>query len=232
MTHKHIMTRKTFVCLLLCLGMFVSGGCGKHSPTSPTFARLVYVALGASDAVGIGAFPLNKGYVYRVRDGLKSRADTVELYNLGVSGKRMAYIESTELPFALTRNPNVVTLWAGPNDITAGSSPEEFEASLMRVLSQLRQSTNAVIVLANVPDMTQVPRFLLDPDPDVTIERVAAYNDAIVRQAAIYSVPVVDLFGGGYASDWNYVSIDGFHPSNEGHAKIAGLFLDIILQDL
>ncbi len=226
------MSRKFFLCFVLCLATLALGGCGKNSPTSPTFDRLVYVGLGASDAVGIGAFPLNKGYVYRVRDGLKARADTVELYNLGVSGKRMAYIESTELPFALTHNPNVITLWPGPNDIIHGSSVEEFEASLMRVLDQLRQSTNALIVLANVPDMTQVPRFLIDPDPDVTIERVAAYNDAIVRQSDIYSVPVVDLFGGGYASDWGNVSIDGFHPSNEGHAKIADLFLAAILQYL
>jgi lysophospholipase L1-like esterase len=170
--------------------------------------------------------------VYRIRDGLKKRANTVELYNLGVSGKRISYIEDTELPFALTRNPNVVTIWAGPNDITHGSSVEEFEASLTTVLSQLRASTTALIVMANVPDMTQVPRFLIDPDPDVTIQRIAAFNDAIVRQAAVYSVPIVDLFGGGYASDWDYVSIDGFHPSNEGHAKIADLFLDVILQYL
>jgi lysophospholipase L1-like esterase len=226
------MRRKLFAGILLCLCIFCLGGCGKSSPTSPTFDRLVYVALGASDAVGIGAFPLDNGYVYRVRDGLKVRADTVELYNLGVSGKRISYIESTELPAALMFEPNVVTIWAGPNDIIHGTSVEDFEASLTCVLSQLRQSTSAVIVIANVPDMTQVPRFLIDPDADVTLQRIAAYNDAIEQQAAVYSVPIIDLFGGGYATDWDYVSIDGFHPSNEGHAKIAELFLDVILRYL
>jgi acyl-CoA thioesterase-1 len=188
--------------------------------------------MGASDAVGIGAFPLDNGYVYRVRDGLKARANTVDLYNLGVSGKRISYIESTELPAALIFEPDVVTIWAGPNDVVHGITVEGFEASLIRVLSQLRQSTSAVIVIANVPDMTKVPRFMIDPDSDVTGQRIAAYNDAIARQAAVYSVPVVDLFGGGYATDWNYVSIDGFHPNNEGHAKIAELFLDVILRYL
>lgn len=224
--------RKLLASVLICLSLLSLGGCGKNSPTSPVFERLVYVAMGASDAVGIGAFPLDNGYVYRVRDGLKARAETVELYNLGVSGKRVSFIESTELPFALERNPNVVTIWAGPNDIIHGSSVEEFEAALARVLSQLRQSTDAIIVIANVPDMTLVPRFLIDPDPDVTIQRIAAYNDAIARQATIYSIPIVDLFGGGYATDWDYVSLDGFHPSNEGHAKIAELFLDVILRYL
>ena len=37
------------------------------------------VAMGASDAVGIGAFPLENGYVYQIRDGLKSRANEVVL---------------------------------------------------------------------------------------------------------------------------------------------------------
>jgi lysophospholipase L1-like esterase len=189
----------------------------------------VYVALGASDAVGIGAYPLENGYVYKVRDGLKQRADTVELYNLGVSGKRIGYIEDTELPFCLTRDPNVVTIWAGPNDIIHGTSMEEFETSLANILLQLRQSTTAVVVMANVPDMTQIPRFLLDPDPDVTIQRIAAFNDAIARQTDLHAIPLVDLFSGGYASDWSYVSLDGFHPSNEGHAKIAELYLKIIL---
>jgi lysophospholipase L1-like esterase len=188
--------------------------------------------MGASDAVGIGAFPLENGYVYKVRDGLRQRADTVELFNLGVSGKRIGYIEDTELPFGLARQPNVVTIWAGPNDIIHGTQVEEFETSLANIFLQLRQATTALVVMANVPDMTQIPRFLLDPDPDVTIQRIAAFNDAIARQTALHSIPLVDLFGGGYASDWSNVSLDGFHPSNQGHAKIAELYLELILSQL
>ena len=206
-------------------------GCGTDSPTSPHRAQIVYVAMGASDAVGIGAFPLENGYVYKIRDGLKQRADEVILYNLGVSGKQVAYIEDTELPTAITRQPDVVTIWAGPNDLIYGNTVEKFENSLNNVLQQLRRQTSAVIVLANIPDLTQLPRFLLVPDADVTIARVIAFNDAIARQAAAYNVPLVDLFAGGYAGDWEYVSLDGFHPSNQGHAKLAELYLDIILDD-
>ncbi len=213
--------------VLLCISVSVIG-CG-DSPTSPKRARIVYVAMGASDAVGIGAFPLENGYVYKIRDGLKKRAEEVILYNLGVSGKRIGFIEDTELPTAIAVQPDLVTIWAGPNDIIHGTPVEEFENSLKNVLQQLQQQTSAFIVLANVPDLTQLPRFLLDPDPDVTIARVAAFNIAIVNQATAHNVPLVDLFSGGYASDWSYVSLDGFHPSNKGHAKIADLYLDIIL---
>jgi lysophospholipase L1-like esterase len=152
------------------------------------------------------------------------------LQNLGVSGKRISYIEDTELPAAIAYKPDVVTIWAGPNDIIHGNEPEEFEGPLRNVLHQLREQTSALVVIANVPDLTRLPRFMLDPDPDVTITKIVAYNNIIAQEAAAYSVPVVDLFAGGYASEWSYVSLDGFHPSNKGHAKIAELYLDIILQ--
>ena len=209
-------------------------GCGRDadSPTSPQQPEpIVYVAMGASDAVGIGAFPLDKGYVYKIRDGLQQRFTDVTLYNLGVSGKLIAYIESTELPTAIARQPNLATIWAGPNDLIHGVATDIFEAALARVLQQLRAQSSAFIVLANIPDLTLLPRFLLAPDADVTLARVNDFNLAIARQAGAYNVPLVDLYSDAYASDWNYVSIDGFHPSNEGHAKIAELYLDIILKN-
>jgi acyl-CoA thioesterase-1 len=209
-------------CFLLTCGSLV--GCDSDSPTSLR-EQLVYVALGASDAFGVGAIPLNNGYVYKIRDGLRSYAEQVDLYNLGVSGVHINYVEETELPTAISRYPDIVTLWPGPNDVIRGTAVEVFERSLNNILQQLRQQTEAVIVLANIPDMTQVPRFLIDPDKDVTIQRIVAYNDAIRRQAVTFQCPVVDLFEGGYATDWEYVWVDGFHPSNKGHAKLAELYL-------
>jgi lysophospholipase L1-like esterase len=225
------MYRRGIVGILL-IGVLVGLVSCNDSPTSPMFDRLVYVAMGASDAVGIGAWPLENGYVYKVRDGLRQRANEVNLHNLGVSGKRIAFIEETELPVALSCQPHVVTIWAGPNDVIAGISVEDFETSLDNILAQLRQSTTAIVVLANVPDMTLIPRFLLAPDPDVTSVRIAAYNSAIARKAAAHNVPVVDLFTGGYATDWEYVSFDGFHPNNQGHDKIAQLYLAVIMKYL
>ncbi len=224
------MERWKVLCLFvtcLCSGL---SGCGDDSPTSPQhFERLVYAAMGASDAVGIGAFPLEKGYVYQIRDGVKSRADEVVLYNLGVSGKRIHYIESTELPTAISLQPHIITIWAGPNDLIHGVDVATFEQSLATVFMQLRQSTSARIVLANIPDLTLLPRFLIEPDPDVTVDRVHEFKLALARQAEAYGVPLVDLYAGNYASNWEYVSLDGFHPSNAGHAKIAELYLEILL---
>lgn len=218
--------------LLMGIGLLFEGcGSDHSSPTSPQqqSARLVYVALGASDAVGIGAFPLENGYVYRIRDELEERADEVILYNLGVSGVRISYIERTELPTALAHQPDLVTIWTGPNDIIQGSDVADFEASLSTILNQLRNETSAFVVVANIPDLTALPLFLIFPDTDVTEARVNAFNAAISRQAALYGVPIADLSSGNYVNDWEYISVDGFHPSNKGHAKIAERFLNIIL---
>ena len=209
------------ICLFLCISLV---GCDSDSPTSP-MARLVYVALGASDAFGIGAIPLDNGYVYKIRDGLRSYAKQVDLCNLGVSGVHINYVEETELPDAISLYPDIITLWPGPNDVIRGTAVEVFERSLNNILQQLRERTKTIIVLANIPVMTQVPRFLIDPDKDVTVARIIAFNNAIYRQAVTFQCPVVELFGGGYTTDWEYVWIDGFHPSNKGHAKLAELYL-------
>lgn len=221
---------RRYLVIILLFGMLIGLISCNNSPTSPQYDQLEYVAMGASDAFGIGALPLTNGYVYKIRDGLKKRADVVNLHNLGVNGVEVSYLEQVELPDTLLIQPDVVTIWAGPNDIVHGRSLEQFERSLQNIFRQLRESTSAIIVAADVPDMTQVWRFRLFPDPDVTVSRIVAFNNAIRRQAAVYDVPVVDLWSGGYASDWKYVSYDGFHPSNAGHAKMAELFLEIILK--
>lgn len=214
-------------CVLL-MAVFLCGGFGCDHDSSNRRDQIIYVAMGASDAAGIGAFPPTQGYVYRIRDKLGAYADKVILYNLGISGKRIAYIEETELPEAIACKPDVISIWAGPNDLTHGNDVREFEISLQNVFRQLREKTSAIVVMANIPDMTALPRFLVDPDADVTVTRIRLYNEAIARQCAAYRIPMIDLYAGGYATDWEYVSIDGFHPSNQGHAKLANLYFEII----
>jgi acyl-CoA thioesterase I len=94
----------------------------------------------------------------------------------------------------------------------------------------LRADTEAVLVMANVPDLTRLPRFAARPEPAVTTERIRTFNTAIARQAGRYRVPLVDLFA--QPVDAALVSADGFHPSNTGHARIAQLFLDTLLPGL
>lgn len=203
-------------------------GCG-GSPARKS--NVLYAALGASDAVGVGADPVTKGYVYRIRDGLDERLPSVTLINLGIPGAEIDRIAESARVFLQARaRPDIVTLWAGANDIIGGRLAADFEPDLGNLLARLRADTEAVIAMANVPDLTRLPRFVRRPEPAVTAERIGAFNAAIARQAQRYRVPLVDLFA--QPVDPALVSADGYHPNNAGHARIAQLFLDTLLRAL
>ena len=95
------------------------------------------------------------------------------------------------------------------------------------MLARIRDKSNAFVVIMNLPDLTQIKKFREDPDKHVTVENVAAFNQAITRQANKYNIPIVDFFKA--APGDMLVSKDGFHPNNDGHQKIANLYLQIVL---
>jgi lysophospholipase L1-like esterase len=213
-------------------GLGLAGCGGRGAAGIAGRDTVIYAALGASDAVGIGAEPLTRGYVYRIRDGLDVRLKTVNLINLGIPGAEIDRIAETARIFLQARaRPDIVTLWTGANDVIAGRLVGDFEPDLGNLLARLRADTDAVIVAADVPDLTRLPRFRVNPPPAVTAERVRVFNAAIARQAARYRVPLVPLFAQPIESEL-VSDADGFHPSNEGHARIAQLFLDTLLPEL
>ena len=190
-----------------------------------------YVALGASDAVGIGAIPLSNGYVFRIRDELRERGKNVDLLNLGIPSADVNAIKiAARSSMIAEAQKDLVTLWTGPNDLIGGDDPDDFEDNLEELLSHLREESAAFIVMMNIPDLTQIPRFRERPDDDVTPERIQAFNAAIERQAEVFNVPVVDLLA-EMPGDELISNIDGFHPNNRGHERIAELFLEIILPE-
>lgn len=220
------MRRRTVLAGLAGLGL---AGCAGGSPARRD--SLLYTALGASDAVGVGADPITNGYVYVIRDALAARVKTANLINLGIPGAEIDRIAESARVFLQARaQPDIVTLWTGANDVIGGRLIEDFEPALGTMLARLRADTGAVIVMANIPDLTRLPRFTARPLPTVTLERIGAFNAALGRQATRYRVPLIDVFAQPVAPE--LVSADGFHPSNAGHARIARLFLDTLLPAL
>jgi lysophospholipase L1-like esterase len=88
-----------------------------------------------------------------------------------------------------------------------------------------------VIVVADIPDLTALPRFQDDPDDDVTRERIEEFNEALAAQAENDDVLLVDLYSEPVEDDL-VSDRDGFHPNNEGHRRIADEFLEVILPAL
>jgi lysophospholipase L1-like esterase len=214
---KH--TRNVAVALLC--GIILSG-CGDNSSNG----EFEYVALGASDATGVGATPFTEGYVFEIQNELEKDGRDVGLLNLGIPGAESDEIRNLEVPVAIEEEPELITITVGGNDIVNGVSIEDFLNDVSGMLSDLTSKTDAVIVIATIPNLTQLPRFLETPKPEVTLARVQQFNAVIIDQARIYGVPVVDLFN----QDINafVVTDDGFHPNDAGHQLIADLFLGTI----
>jgi len=197
-----------------------------HLPSGP----IVYVALGASDAVGIGSNqPGSQGYVPLIAAHLAKGSHAI---NLGISGIRLHAALTQELPIALTTSPDLVTIWLVANDFVSGVSYNDYMHDLNTLLQQLHTHTHALIVMANLPDLTRLPIFAnLSPAQRTrTLLAVQHWNAGITKLAARYGVILVDLFShqSQLTAHPEYISSDGFHPSPAGYVQLAKIFWQAI----
>ena len=206
----------------LAAAAFLGLACSGSGPSAPSGGGTVYAALGASDAVGVGADPLTDGYVFRVADQIAAVHGGVELRNLGVPGARIDTFENVQLPGAIAADPQVVTVWAGSNDLIAGRSPGEFGSRLAALLGELAAETSAQVYVGDLVDLTTAPRFRSTPDKDVTTGRVRDYNARIASAAAASGAVLVRL--SAVPIDDSLYASDGFHPNSAGHERIARAF--------
>jgi acyl-CoA thioesterase-1 len=198
-------------------------------PTATASPSFRYVAIGASDSVGVGASDPAKGSWPAI---VASRlpAGSPPYTNLGVSGSLAQQAVAQQLPGAIAQNPNLVSVWLAVNDLNATIQPLSFADALRQIVDGLVQKTNATIFVGNVPDLRTVPVYA-SADKARLLAGIQAYNDAIDAIAARNPdrVKVVDLFAGSAALvSTATVSQDGFHPSDEGYRLIADRFATVM----
>jgi lysophospholipase L1-like esterase len=195
----------------------------------------VYVAMGASLAQGAGADPPSKGYVYLIGERLRQRFPNVCVRNLAVGGKTTQHAREVQLPAALACHPNLVTYSAGLNDLQYGVPVETARENTDFVLKGLREQTKAKIVMTRMSVAEKLPALTADipklqaRHENLSPERVAAFNQAYTELAAKYDVTLVDVGGiidasMPQAEVDKLFSVDGVHPNNTGHIKVADVF--------
>jgi len=121
---------------------------------------------------------------------------------------------------------------------------QDYEAELRQVLRALRRGGQARVLVANTPDLAQLPAYRaclpnapmagptclipagLMPTPQAVAAAVAGYNAAISDAAQKEGATLVDLNlnDGQIAQHPEWISADGFHPSSQGYAVIAKQF--------
>lgn len=209
---------------------------GEASPSPFT-----YVAVGASETVGVGADdPVTEAWPTVFHRTALARS--ASLVNLGVSGVTVREALDLELQAALAEEPRLVTVWLNVNDLFRQVPVEQYERDLGTLVRSLRRGGATDVLVATTPPVADLPlvRACLSggigcelpfrPSPaEIITAGVAAYNAAITRVAQAEGAVVVDLWAAASGGiDAALVAPDGFHPSTEGHRRVAAAFTDAL----
>ena len=192
---------------------------------------ITYIALGASDAVGVGTNqPGSQGYVPLIAARLPSGSHMI---NLGISGIHLHDALSRELPLAISTSPQLITIWLVANDFVTGVDYDHYMQDLDTLLQQLRAGTKARIVIGNLPDLSILPAFSNSSNDQKAemYKEIVRWNKQIDVIAAHYQAIVVDLLNKNnqLTTHPEYISPDGFHPSPAGYVQLADFFWQAII---
>jgi lysophospholipase L1-like esterase len=179
---------------------------------------VVYVALGDSTGVGVGARK-GGGYVARLFQRIERVRPGSRLVNLCVSGATTADVLRAQVGRVGEAAPTLVTLGIGINDVTRQVATEQFARNLEEIVARLRAQTEAPVVVSNLPDVSHapaVPGFLRDE----ARRRISRFNSRVAEAAERHGLLLADSFEKSAAvipAHPEFFSPDGFHPSDEGY---------------
>ncbi len=205
-----------------------SGSGGGATPTPTQRPPYVYVAIGASETFGTGAdSPATQNWPTDLSVYLPKGTQVI---NLGIPGITAPEALRGELPEALDAQPDLVTVWLGTNDIVNEVTLAEYQQSLDGILAQLATISGAHVVVANIPDLTILPRFYSYNQMKLKAE-VQQWNAVVAQEVRKHHDILVDVYG--HSSELlghpEYLSGDGLHPSTLGYQQIANLFYQVLL---
>jgi lysophospholipase L1-like esterase len=129
--------------------LFAGCATGRYSGPGQA-ARVVFFGDSITEA---GAKP--GGYVVMIKDSLQRRGSTAEIIGAGVSGNKVEQLLARIDNDVLARNPTTVVVYIGINDVwhwtigipgAKGSTKEEFESGLRKVITKI-QATGSRVVL-------------------------------------------------------------------------------------
>jgi lysophospholipase L1-like esterase len=178
-----------------------------------------YVALGDSSTEGLddpdgrGHY---RGWANRLAEHVAAAQGSLLYANLGVRGLRTRDIRDRQLEVALAMRPDLVTLFAGTNDVVARAFDADAVGIDMEAMHRALIGQGATLLTFTLPDLTPVLPLAKRIAP-----RVLELNDVIRAVSAGTGALVVDFAAYPAASDPRLWSEDRFHANAEGHARIA-----------
>ena len=179
---------------------------------------LLYVAIGDSTALGVGASDHEHGYVGLLASAVERRTGrTVRVRNLAIDGATLGVCIRDELPRLQGLRPDICTVAIGANDVWT-FDPERFRSELNTVLDALPPHA----IVADLPSFSPLP-----------IERRARQANAILREAvAAHGLVLAPLHAathrGGPLATVRGSGPDLFHPNDRGYRRWSLGFLPAV----
>ena len=195
----------------------------------PVFGR--YVALGDSFTEGVGdedpSCPNGlRGWADRVAGQLALHAGRsgggFSYANLAVRGRLLPQILDEQIEPALAMRPDLVTVYAGGNDMMRPSLDldalvERYEGALARLAS-----SGARVLVFTAYDAGWAPVFRR------LRGRTAVYNELLRPAAARAGAEIVDYWNMSGFDDTRMWDTDRLHMSSLGHTRMAAEVLDVL----
>jgi lysophospholipase L1-like esterase len=186
---------------LVALGDSFTEGVGDDDPTRPNGVR---------------------GWADRVAEVLAAREPGFRYANLAIRGRLLGQVLSEQLEPALAMEPDLVTLYAGGNDlmrpkVDIDALAEEYDKAVARLTE-----TGATVVLFTGVDGVEDPLFRKMRG------RTAIYNEHARVIAARRGARVVDLWAMRQLRDRRLWSADRLHLNSLGHTEVAIAVLDVL----
>ena len=151
--------------------------------------------------------------------------------NLGISGNRTEDLVARMQSDFIEIQPDIVSIMIGINDVwhhyafsCTYTSGEAFEQNYTTLLEEIKQKTNAKIMI--------IQPFLIDVPDKQTLKAELAEKQAIVKSLAdkyadVY-LPMHEIFQADKAQDKTVYAADGVHPTEDGACLIAQKYLEAV----
>lgn len=192
----------------------------------------VYVAIGDSTVEGVGATSQEVSFAGLVYQFLRSRLGSVEFYNYGKIHARVQDVIDMQLPKAIEKNPDLIVLSVGANDIRHRTSERTFEKNYSELVNTLKSQTKATIIINNIPDISILNVFST-PVRIYCKWWVARFNRRIAKHTNNIGAVLVDVYLGSkqILGLETLVAEDGIHPSDAGHKLWAQGIIEQMIQN-
>lgn len=148
------------------------------------------------------------------------------------------------VPPGIGYDDTLFTVWAGPNDFFQGRSFSDAATNIGTALDKLKANGATSLLVPNLPNLGLTPGFYNDANPFVTTAQATGWSQAFNNQlfvvlqefagenssVDVYFLDVYSLFSDLILMEngeinpvyWSLLFWDDVHPTNLGHAIVAG----------